>query len=589
MKYLFSLIICLLLTVNTSAQVQIGEKDKTEINNLVTSAVNKLVEDGTIKEKEVQGPVKPRSIDDDLTAAVADLGQYPPEDKYNILYFTFYHIDDPELLKKFYLELAFWVHSLSSESLIRAPQPVIGSPTLFKVDLRDYGWTQKAWEKVSVRESYIREPWIAHDTYSVLRIEGGNNIIRGDWFLSHTSSPVKQIDIGDKEILYETLLYAKLGRSPKNLQEFYDYWGYDVKKAETQLYTVEQILVPHGKSGVARSNRILARIPTELGYLWSSSDFLNSTKDKNVIENLKPDIMMHPNRDAGEHIGANKIKLQVYLVTDEKDNNVWVANERVAFDRTDVKDVTVMAGKSCVICHSQGINVPYNGLLSLLQKKVSLKYADKEFKLSADRTYFGPLSRIYDDPERETLMDKDRQNFNDAVKDVNGLDGSTNARYFKEVLDWYEQDITLEQAARECGVTVEEYQEKVLRTASGRLGELANGGTVSRSEWEDLNNGYFAQSMLLTKSLGKTIIQTPYENSETTIEQTTEEISAEESVLSNRIIVVKDTYAKVGTKRIAALKVGNEFDILEVKGDWYKIRVSSTQTAYVYKNYVQEL
>jgi hypothetical protein len=206
--------------------------------------------------------------------------------------------------------------------------------------------------------------------------------------------------------------------------------------------------------------------------------------------------MMHPNRDAGEHIGSNKLGLQVYLVTDDKDNNVHQANERVAFDRTDVKDITVVAGKSCVICHSQGINVPYNGLLGLLQKNVKLRYADKDFKLKADRTYFGPLSRIYDDPSRETLMEKDRQNYNDAVKDVNGLDGSTNARYFKECLDWYEQDITLEAAARECGVTIQEFQDKVIPTASGRLGELANGGTVSRQEWDDPQNGYYAQSML---------------------------------------------------------------------------------------------
>lgn len=586
MKFLLSLIICISLISPTLGQVQIGEKDKTEINAIVEQELGKLVEAGKLKPiPEAEKIENPRSIDDELVAVLADLAQYQESEKAFQVYFTFYHIDNPELLKKFYLELTFWVHSLSSESLIKPPQPVVGSPTLFKIDLRDYGWTQKAWEKVSIREPYIREPWIPHDTYSVLRIEGGNNLIRGDWFLAHTSSPVKQIDIGDKEILYETLLYASLGRSPKNLKEFYDYWGYDVPKLETKLHRVEQILVPHGKSGVARSNRILARVPTELGYLYSSSDFLNSLGNKNVIENLKPDIMLHPNRDAGEHIGTNKLGLQHYLVTNEKDENVWIANERVAFDRTDVKDVTVMAGKSCVICHSQGLNVPYNGLLGLLQKNVELRYADKEFKLAADRTYFGPLSRTYDDPERETLMEKDRQNFNDAVRDVNGLDGSTNARYFKEVLDWYEQDITLERAARECGVTVEEFQTKVLRTASGELGALANGGTLSRQQWEDTQNGYFAQSMLLLRGVGKTIIQTPYKNVEITPEAPSIEIVNQPVY----ILLTRDADLKVSKTVLARLKQGSRYEVLDVVGDWYKIRSGNGKLGYVHKiNIVEE-
>ena len=577
MRFLLSLIIWLSLILSVNAQVKISNQEKEEIKQLVDEKVSKIL--GASQQQTEAKPIKPKSIDDELAVVLGDLAQYPSEERYNFVYFTFYHIDDPELLKKYYLELAFWVHSLSSEGFIKPPKPVDGSTTLFKVDIRDYGWTQEAWEKVSIRESYIREPWIDHATYDAIRLDSGNNVIRGDWFLTHTSSPVKQLDIGDKEILYETLLYAQLGRSPKNIQEFYDYWGYDIKKLETKLHKVEQILVPHGKSGVARSNRIFARVPTELGYLYSSSDFLNSTKEKNVIENLYPDIMLHPNRDAGEHIGTNKIGLQHYLITNEKDENVWVANERVAFDRTDTRDITVMAGKSCVICHSQGINIPYNGLLGLLEKKVSLRYADKQFKISADRTYFGPLSRIYDDPQRETLMEKDRQNFNDAVKDVNGLDGSTNARYFKEVLDWYEDDITLEQAAKECGVTVEEFQDKVLRTISGRLGELANGGTVSREEWEELDNGYFAQSMLLLKGVNKTIIQNAYQNVEITKEAPTVETI-------NYMTTTKKAALKVGDQVLASIPVGTKLEILRAQGDWYWTGYN-TLKGYVHKSQVK--
>lgn len=584
MRYLLTLILCLIVS-SASGQIKVQDSvNQGDIKNLVQDAVNKLVEDGQIRPKQEEVKPKIRSIDDELVVLLADLAKYPPEDKYNWVYFSFYHIDDPQLLKKFYLALTFWVHSLSSESLIKPPQPVEGSPTLFKVDIRDYGWNQKAWEKVSIREPYIREPWIPHDTYSVMRIEGGNNLIRGDWFLAHTSSPVKQLDIGDKEILYETLLYAQLGRSPKNLQEFYDYWGYDVKKIETKLHKVEQILVPHGKSGVAQNNRILARVSTELGYFYSSSDFLNSTGKKNVIENLYPDIMLHPNRDAGEHIGQNKIGLQHYLVTDDKDNNVWVANERVAFDRTNVRDVTVMAGKSCVICHSQGLNIPYNGLQNLLEKQVKLRYADKAFKLASDRTYFGPLSRIYDKTsERQTLMEKDRENYNDAVKDVNGLDASTNALYFKEVLDWYEDDITLERAARECGVTVEEFQDKVTRTATGELGALANGSTVGRVQWEDPNNGLFAQSMLLLKALGKTIIQTPYQN----VEIVPDAPAIEEVQSPVYITLTQNSYLKIGTKNIAQIQKGTKHKVLDIQGNWYKIK-SGNQTGYIYKKHVVE-
>lgn len=568
------------MTYIASGQVKVSTQEKEEIKKLVEDEVTKLV--GEIPAKAEIQPAKPRTIDDELVAVLADIAQYPPEEKYNIVYFTFYHIDDPALLKKFYLELGFWIHSLSSENLRIPPQPVEGSSTLFKIDIRNYGWTTKAWEKVSIREGYIREPWIPHDTYSALRIEGGNNLIRGDWFLAHTSSPVKQLDIGDKEILYETLLYAQLGRSPKNIKEFYDYWGYDVKKIETQLHTVEQILIPHGKSGVARGNRTLARVQTELGPFWSSSDFLNSTREKNVLENLYPDVMLHPNRDAGEHIGRNKIGLQHYLITNEKDENIWVANERIAFDRTDARDVTVMAGRSCAICHSQGINIPFDGMKAQIEKGIKLRYADKAFALAADRTYFGPLSFSYEKTSnRKTLIEKDRESFNDAVQDVNGLDGSTNALYFKEVLDWYENDITLEQAARECGVTVEEYQLKIPRTISGRLGDLANGGTVSRQEWEDVENGYFAQSMLLLRGVGKTIIQTPYQNAEIVPEAPViEEVTPV-------YITLKDTPLKVGEKTLSKIKKGTKLEVLEARDKWYRIKYNN-QTGFVYKSHVEE-
>lgn len=595
MRYLLTLIFCLVVGMEANGQITIKESiDKTEINNLVEETLNKLVDNGAIQEKEVIEVYKPRFIDDDLKAAATDIATYPSTEKDYIVYFTFYNIDDPKLLKKYYLELAFWVNSMSSESFVKIPQPVAESPTLFKVDIRDYGWTQQAWELVSTREPYIREPWIDHAIYNVIRTESGNNVIRGDWFIAHTSTPTKQLDFGDKQILYDTLLYAPLGHIPKNLDEYRAFWGYDIKKIEEKLKTVEQILIPAVKqngtpgSGVARNNRVMARVNTELGYFYSTSDFFNSNGKKNVIENLYPGIMLHPDRDAGEHIGRNKIGLQHYFVDDKNGNNVHVADERIAFDRTNVHDVTISSGRSCVICHSNGINVPYNGLLAVLETKfdteTNVRYADKDFKLKADRTYFGPLSKFFDEKEnRQSVIEKDRTEYNDAVRDVNGLDAGTNASYFKEVIDIYESPVTLEVAAKECGVTVQEYQDKVLRGITGEIQALAKGGAVARQVWENPENGYFAQSMLLIKGIGKTIIQTPYENIEITPQAPTVEV-VEEPVY---IILTKDSYLKLGDKNLTVLKKGERYEVLDIVKDWYKIKDKNNQVGYVYRKHIK--
>lgn len=597
MRFFLSLVIGFVLTTPVlSGQILTadapGERTQVtseEAKNIVTGLVEKAIAD---KIAAAAKEPTPKGMDEELALCLADINTLPDDSREYARYFTLYTMQhDPELVKKAYLAMTFWIHSLSNQNIIRLPQLVENSNgTLFRVDIRDYGWQLQSFENVSFAEPYVREPWINHESYNALRLIAGNVLIRGDWFIDATSTPVKQIDNDQKTILYYELIYGD--KIPKNKQDFYNFWRADINKIEGKdakgKYVapslVQQILVKRGKSGVANNNRVLARAPTELGYLWETSDFKNSNGPRNVIENLQPGVMVHSEADAGEFIASDLIGLQKYFVTDKAGNRVDIADPAIAWDRTNPHDIRVMTGRSCVECHAGGINQANNVLQNEILVSNKLKTADYDFKLQVDSAY---LATMIDKKTRKPtskiahLILQDSELYDQAVFNVNGLSSTDNAAYFREVLNWYNKDIDLQQAARECGVTIQEFQDKVGRGTNGELNALRDGGTVTRAQWEDVKYGLFAQAMILIKSIDKTLVQ-QYGNIST------------ESPLTNPIDSVSyiqttaSTDLKLGTRILGSVPINTRLKILEQRQDWYKVSFNS-QVGWVYKKYVREL
>lgn len=601
MKFLsiLTLILCLFITPSiTAAQYaaeQIVNAQKVQVTpeqakNIVAGLIEEAIEQ---KLEAAQEEPSPKGIDEELAIIQQDLAQFPEGDKEYIRYFTLYSMQhDPELVKKGYFALNFWIHSLSNQGIIRLPQLVENSHgTLFRIDIRDYGWELQSIEDVSVAEPYIREPWIDHQIYSAIRLENGNPLIRGDWFIDATSTPIKQID-NDENVLYYTLIYGQ--HTPKNRQEFYDFWRADIAKIEgkksllkdikQQTSLVQQLLVKEGKSGVALNNRVLARAPTEFGYLWETSDFKNSNGVRDVVHNLEPGVMVHSQADAGELIVSDQNGLQKYFIVDKAGNRADVAGVDVAFDRTNPRDIRVMTGRSCVECHAAGINAANNVLANDILVSNKLKYSNYDTKIKIDTAY---LATIIDRKTRQpvlkisNLIQEDSDRYDQAVFNVNGISSTENAAIFRDVLNWYNQDVTLAQAARECGVTIQEFQDKTEGSVNGFINSLRDGGTVTRQEWEASKLGLFQQTMLLLTG-------------QKTIHQSADEISTEIPLTApdNRVlyILVDKTTAplKTGSKVIMNVPQNTKLQVIEKRDSWYKVKMNQN-TGWLYKQDVHEV
>src|SRR5690606_23614986 len=87
----------------------------------------------------------------------------------------------------------FWVNSLSTYSVIKRMYKV--SDTLYRVDLRDYGWSEKSWDKLISLDGKVRnEPYfvpgaVPEDAEYLLREKtySVGAIVRLDYFIVNTS------------------------------------------------------------------------------------------------------------------------------------------------------------------------------------------------------------------------------------------------------------------------------------------------------------------------------------------------------------------------------------------------------------------
>lgn len=523
---------------------------------------------------------------DEVEIADNFLMTIPQEQREFIRFFTTYSIPELNKIKlkigekeqEFSLRdavarftLPFWIHSLSSERIIRQPAPVPNSNTLYYIDLRNYNWTGEAWEKVALLDPYFVKPVVDPKKYDSLRYNAtGNAIIRADWFIIHTSDVTKQIDRGIKDPLYYELLYAKSG-VPKTVDEFRQRWGVDMKKIQG-LGTIRKNFVDRGKSGVSHNNRDLYRTRTELGYYWETEDVLNMQQGKDYLENLKTFFRPAQEKDAGEMITNNQLGLQVYFLSNGKGERVEFGDSRVVEDKGDQLNTTVRTAKSCVLCHAGGINIPPNSLKEKLDRGISINFKTNDNLIDYEGTYL--------DPELFVLVGDDRELYLRAIRKVNGLEPEVNTYLFNETIKWYELPVDIHQAAIEAGVSAVELKERVQRTGSGRLSDLVTGGKIPRNVWDEQKNGVYAQCMLLVHNI-------PLQDIETK-EDTTQNDT--ETAPTPTVIITQDSYLMSGTKKLVALKAGEVYNIVAEMDHnsihWFKI-TKDNMTGFVNSKYVR--
>lgn len=461
-----------------------------------------------------------RTPQSEVEDAILFLSKLPQDEASFIRFFSTYAVV-PSRRDDTILTLSFVIHSLTGISTdpdagnaggyyplakredgkFKSYRRVPGSPTLWWIDLREHNWTPASWEVISRGDGYFAEPIVTADRSGILRLLAGNAVVRADWFIKHSMSTTDQLDVGQGKDFYSTLLYA-MSKNPTTIDEWRKAWSLDITKSRS-LGNEFATLVTKSNT-IASHNRMLFGYRTELGYLYETYDVKNQRGKRDYLESLllnakpgqPPEIS-----DAGEAFASNILGLQVYALRNESGKLVDFGDPSVVRHANDIiGDVRVRVAHSCMDCHASGPIPSENTLQEFISSRANIKTRDKRDAIRLKRS-------LLSDKFRDSIS-ANQDLFAKAVKKVNGLDTVENGSLYLQSIVRYSQPVTLELAAYECGVSVEEFVAAIKKHVGfgARLKLLVQTGEpIPRDIWESPGKdgipGAFQQAMILINGL----------------------------------------------------------------------------------------
>lgn len=384
-----------------------------------------------------------------------------PEAEWSYVYYLTTAAVPPNNRDRLVETMRFVLPSLSAKTDLGPQLPVAVTETLYRIDTRAYGW-ETTWPAVLI-EHYPFSPETQLLGLPPL-------VVRADWVVAAITDP---IETGDAQ--YQ-LLYG--GKPPKTVGDFLEFWGIQ-KDPEYIFGTIE------GASGVSvqRVRLIENRPGAKRNYGWITHDSADASGEKDPLENL-PD---RAKFDAQELIvgvpkwyGGQSGMLQAYFLANGKGERQEKAPADIVVDHSGIRGVEIRNTISCISCHKTGINAPSTDAFRAYVASGARVYGDKDTQERIDR-YLGS------DVAKEVA--RDGADYTDGIALVNGLTPEQNAKQFVMLVQSYDADVTLEQAARELYVPREEFRLALGDYSrqyglSGRLAFLAQDKTISRRQWQ---------------------------------------------------------------------------------------------------------
>ena len=252
------------------------------------------------------------------------------------------------------------INSLSMNAKITVPEAIDAEGTIYRIDLRDYNWSEEQWEQVVSYYPYgiigidrQKENLIARHTGSPMAY------LRADWFTFAASQPP----------LYDRIMDELLGIDPT--QE-------DVHTQLDEALGVDRFEnLREGRamragfqySGVSGANRLIERheLGSHQGAYWVSYDFTPLSAERTHDLTLAPlgpveagltDDHEHMfNHDGGEMIYHLPNGLQGYMLTTNKGVRLDRAPIEIVQD-DNRQDKVILNGISCMACHDKGVKPP---------------------------------------------------------------------------------------------------------------------------------------------------------------------------------------------------------------------------------------
>lgn len=479
-----------------------------------------------------QPPAQPEKLfgpNSAVVYAMGDLLTVPIEDRPYIRYLSLYNVPTARRSEMAAL-VSFMVNSLSTRKKMYIPQFVGASEqTLIRVDIRHYEWKKEAWEKlgekgsgprpfpepyfhiieeipvlkkvkvkklvkvkkgggydqfnrpIPVKEveeereveetvagkrefkvSYNNIPWL--DTVGITNLakqtESNFPIFRADWFISNASIPPAYYD------------FLKLGNNTKDFENLV----FADDKLATKARSQDKAVVV--TSMVARNNRTLTRSPTFTGgYYWISHDTLKSVDDRNYMH-----FLLDENFDATEDIATLSNGLQAYFLTDGKGNRLDFANPDIAIDNIS-SDRLVRTGRSCMICHAEGIR-PLQDEVRALTKRLQNREQVQLLITRKEDAY--RIEDLFSSDLDEQII-KDQNLYRAAVARATGLQSEVISKLLNDTYTGYiEHLLSMDDICREVGMDINELNTYIKASKDNLVLGLIKSPIrpVRRDQWE---------------------------------------------------------------------------------------------------------
>ncbi len=406
---------------------------------------------------------------------------------------------------KFVVALNLGANLVSNQAEFAYPHEV--APGVFRVDLRDYGWSPKQgvnWENlagidpyfhknvtrdvVEVETEYYYEYWPGGywsdgcyyypNSFQVQRqrqkkvrrtkterflyvpqgagqldalaslLDSNAPIVRADWFLAQTA---RSLSLNDK--LTGAGYFDFLGL--KTLDDYLKLIG----QGKTRGNVIRAVV---SKSGVTRANRAVLREGAEFGGHWTTFEVTDQSGKGIAIQELREGEL---NFVASEHYGFLPNRLPATFLNNNKGVRQDFVPPDIAGDKSPLNisnDPEVHVNLACFRCHAGNVLQPivcsvravYTGRLETITN-------DKSIALELKRQYGADLDRA---------LQRDRESYQEAITAVTGKSPQEAAEIYAGAFNDYGYvDRTFQDIANEIGVTGPQLQ-KALRDRAIRLG-----------------------------------------------------------------------------------------------------------------------
>lgn len=397
------------------------------------------------------------ALDDVLGAIRDDVARLGLDDAQTTRYFVLSHLHGAGYCERqiegYRHALVKLLNHLSLDTEIHVPEAIDDARTIFRVDLRDYKWSEATWATITASDPY-RIKFVSDDAAVPIQVLTGAEFffVRGDWFVDAAAQPP---------------LYPQILGLPDDLGTLEDSLGFNrFENIDDELRFDDDDVLRAGfhESGVSESNRVIERHQlggSASGYYWLSHDFASNVGDRNIYADP---IDLIP--DGGEVIFSLPNGLQGYMIVQADGVRIDRAPIGIVHDRETLEEPEVITGLSCMSCHVDGMRPATDRVRGFVDGNTDFDDLARE-----------QVFNLYPPQERlVTAIARDSESFTRALR-ATGAAGfvAGTSRNLEPVMAAhlaFERPLDLRRAAAELFVPAEELRK--------RLGELEGLDRVDR-------------------------------------------------------------------------------------------------------------